>query len=77
MNDDVPAERGKTARNEKRKLVATSINALGLAVIALGTLTPLYNEPWTATLAFRALASAFAGVILHVIARRELRGLED
>lgn len=41
-----PRRFGKTARNEQRKLVATSFNTVGLAVLGIGFLTPaLTGEP--------------------------------
>jgi hypothetical protein len=68
---------GKAARNEDRKLVATTANAIGLAVLAIGGLTPIFTRPLSWALVLQLLACSLAGVISHVVARRILRKLED
>jgi membrane protein implicated in regulation of membrane protease activity len=72
-----PFRPGKTARNEDRKLVATSANAIGLAVLAIGGLTPVFTRPLSWQIALQFLLCALAAAIFHTVARRILRKLED
>jgi hypothetical protein len=66
---------GKAGWNERLKLLATSLNAVGLAFLGLGALGPLLSG-----LDRPAVQYALCGVIsvaLHVIAQWVLRWLED
>lgn len=72
-----PRRFGKTARNEQRKLVATSFNTVGLAVLGIGFLTPaltgepLSRAPFKIVLVFAILLTA------HIIAQRILATMEE
>jgi len=67
----------KAARNERRKLKASTLNTIGLAIFGLGALTPVVTgSPSNENLGVVAFSSA-AFYILHLLARLELRGLED
>jgi hypothetical protein len=73
----IPAPIGKAARNERRKLRATTVNALGLAVAAVGVIQPAINSVFSPEL---LLKLAFCGIIaylFHQAARVELATIED
>lgn len=72
-----PLPGGKVARNERRKLRATSLNAIGLAIAAVGVIQPMYSAPFSADLAFRLVASGMIAYLLHERATRWLESLED
>jgi hypothetical protein len=44
---------GKAARNERRKLRATRVNALGLAVAAVGVIQPAINSVFSTELVLK------------------------
>lgn len=84
--DEKPIEMGKAARNERRKIRANYWNALGVAVLAIGMLTPLATaylrtEPlpvaaWVVLVMGSTLAIFFS-MHFHRIAVREVSHLED
>jgi hypothetical protein len=68
---------GKSARNERRKLLATTLNAVGLAIFALGGLTPIFSGVITVAGMVKAALSTAIFVFAHLGARALLGGLED
>ena len=72
-----PRRFGKSARNEQRKLLATTFNTAGLAVFGIGFLTPIFSfVPVTAEPVKLALACAIFA-LLHMGAQRVLRDVEE
>ncbi|MEQ7154789.1 hypothetical protein [Brevundimonas aurifodinae] len=67
----------KAAKNERRKLLATTINTVGLTVFAVGFITPMLAGGLTRSSALTLGASFAILAMSHLIARRLLRGLED
>lgn len=68
--------------NEQRKLTATYLNGLAIALFAVGGLAPIFSfafgsaagQPfWTVLIA--AAICIFVSGILHLVARRSLKGL--
>lgn len=72
-----PLPGGKAARNERRKLVATSLNTIGLAVAAIGVIQPVYNEALTIGMVIKVALSGVIAYAAHRIAQVLLRELED
>lgn len=72
-----PKTLSKSARNERTKLLANSVNTIGLAALGLGFLTPIFAGQITRLAIFRMIASASIFVAFHFIARQFLRSLED
>jgi preprotein translocase subunit Sss1 len=68
---------GKTARNEQRKLTASSWNAIGLAFVAIGFVQPVVNNDLSLTAAAKLVLVGMVGYILHQHAKRLLARLED
>jgi hypothetical protein len=68
-------------RNERTKLTATYLNGVAVAMLAIGTLAPLISSFSTAegvpTVATAVICSVcvFASGVLHLLARRLLKGL--
>lgn len=70
--------------NETTKLTATFINGVAVAIFAVGGVAPTMGlvsgqtpvGSWTAILVFAAICYIFSGV-LHIVARRTLRGMRD
>ena len=78
MSTDVPTPPpGKAARNERRKLRATTYNALGLALIVVGGVTPLFNGVSDPLTLLKVAMAAVFGYGLHHWALHELALLED
>ena len=69
--------RGKAARNEERKLLATTVNAVGLAVFAVGALPRLTTPPYVGQDVGALMVYGCILIGLHLAARRVLRALED
>lgn len=67
----------KTVRNEQRKLFATSVNALGLAIFGIGGLTPALTRAPSVGGMTLLLVFSLVAIILHAVAQAVLRGLED
>lgn len=70
-------EVAKTARNERRKLQATSVNAIGLTALGFGLLQPFLRAEFGARELAIGLLSAIMALGLHVVALHFLRDLED
>jgi hypothetical protein len=68
---------GKTARNERRKLQAASLNALGLAFAAFGVVQPLTKGELSAEAVARMVICAAIAYVFHTAAMRQLSRLED
>lgn len=68
---------GKNARNEQRKLRATTVNAVGLAFGAVGVIQPIVVGAFTAETTTKVVICALIAYILHNAAARELGALED
>lgn len=67
---------GKTARNERRKLVATLFNGTAGATLATGTLSILHNP--LGQIGLRTVVWAYVIAIrLHLVARLALLDMED
>lgn len=77
MNEPFDPRRfGKTARNEQRKLLAVTLNTMGLAVFGVGFLTPVFSlAPDGSALSFLGVFAIL--IVLHVLAQRVLRDLEE
>ena len=78
MNEQFdPRPISKVARNERRKLMATTVNTVGLTIFGVGAVTPLVtsDQPDGSILTF----ALFTAILLafHAVARRFLKGLED
>ena len=67
----------KAARNERRKLKATTLNTVGLAMFGLGALTPVFTQPSEARDLLTIALSSVSLYVLHELARLVLGGLED
>ncbi len=72
-----PRHFGRTARNEQRKLVATTLNTSGVAVLGIGVLTPVFSSSGFhgSPVKFALTCAIFVG--LHMFAQRVLRDLEE
>ncbi len=68
---------GKTARDERLKLRATSANAIGLAFGAVGFIQLIVAGDLTAVAAAKVAICAIIGYILHNYAMKILAKLED
>ena len=72
----------KAARNERRKLTATFINGLGIAILAIGFFTPAFQffgglaNPNLSQLVIVVVCILLA-FALHLLARYQLRGIEE
>ena len=68
---------GRTSRNEKRKLLGSSIGAVSGSVLTYSVLMPVID----AALERATWPTMVAGVLvpmgLHLLARRALQGIED
>lgn len=62
------------AHNERVKLGANSVNAVGLAFVALGLVRPLVDPE--IGLSFSSFAFAATGLVLHALAHYILKQLE-
>jgi hypothetical protein len=67
---------GKSAHNERRKLFATSLNTIGLAVFGLGVLTPAFGTGEQTSL-FRFVGATAILWLFHSVAQSILKRLED
>ncbi len=72
-----PALVAKVARNRRRELSATSINAIGLGIFLAGFLQPLVAKTTDAESALRLAFCAMFLIALHLWARHVLGDLED
>ena len=77
MTTRKPASLSKAARNERRKLFANSVKAVGLGIFAVGFIQPAITLSFGLSKLATMALSAFASYIFHAIARRVLRDLED
>ncbi len=68
---------GKAARNERRKLRATTVNALGLAIAAVGVIQPAINSVFSQELVLKLAICATLAYVFHQAARAELATIED
>ena len=68
---------GKSARNEQRKLFATSVNAVGLTVFAVAGLTPAVTRAPSVGGVTVFLGFGLVATMLHFLAQAVLRDLED
>jgi sensor histidine kinase regulating citrate/malate metabolism len=73
---------GKLVRNERTKLTATYFNGVAIAVFAVGALAPMINAANMQASLWPVVASSvviclLGSAILHFVARRILKGLED
>ncbi|WP_425987794.1 hypothetical protein [Brevundimonas sp. TWP2-3-2] len=71
-----PRPISKAAKNERRKLLATSFNTVGLTVFGLGVVTPLVTAVFPGSPLTIWVCGAIS-LLCHLIARRMLRSLED
>lgn len=72
-----PRRFGKTARNEQRKLFATTLNTVGLTVFGIGFLTPILTGSWDSRAYLTSIAACATATLLHLLAQRVLRDLEE
>ncbi len=72
-----PRPMSKSARNERRKLRATTFNAIGLAFGAVGVIQPVLVGQFTIPIIVKLVISAAIAYILHVRAVSLLATLED
>lgn len=72
-----PRHFGKTARNEQRKLVATTLNTSGVAVLGIGVLTPLFSIAGFHASPMKIAVTSAIFVVLHMFAQRVLRDMEE
>jgi hypothetical protein len=72
-----PTPLSKAARNEQRKLQATSWNAIGLAFVAVGFVQPVVAGELTVIGALKVVVASVIGYMFHQYAVRLLRRLED
>ena len=70
-----PRPISKAAKNERRKLTATSLNTIGLTLVGLGVLTPIITGVTPVPLTVGVFGAM--SVVLHLLARRPLKSLED
>ncbi len=68
---------GKAAHNERRKLLATTANAVGLAIFAVGALQPLLSGSLSTLRVLAAALCVMMFVALHLAAQRVLKSLQD
>ncbi len=66
----------KAAWNERYKLLATSLNAIGLAIFGFGALAPPFTDTATGS-GVQSVACTAMSVALHLWAQWFLRWLED
>ncbi|GJE35638.1 hypothetical protein [Methylobacterium oxalidis] len=79
--------RGKAARNERRRTTAMFLNALGIAFVVAGLANSFLAIDFFALIALKAgtdferviatWAAVLIGVVLHLLARMTLNGVED
>ncbi len=71
----------KLVRNEQRKLTATYVNGVALALIAVGVFAQVVAFAQSLTLTLAAMlvmvSCSMMSLVLHWIARRVLGGLEE
>ena len=71
----------KAVRNERRKLTATFVNGLAVAVFAIGGLTQVASMVQTGSVSQGATLfvpiCVIAAVALHLVARASLGGMEE
>ena len=72
-----PRHFGKTARNEQRKLLATTLNTSGLAVLGIGFFTPIFSGVALHGRGFQFFTVWVTMLVLHTAAQRILRNLEE
>ncbi|MGA0533486.1 amino acid transporter [Hansschlegelia sp. KR7-227] len=73
---------GDLSHNERLKLTATYVNGLAIAVAAVGGFAPIFSmlaaqtAPTWLLIVFVAVCFPFS-IVLHLVARRALRGLRE
>lgn len=71
----------KTVRNERRKLTATFMNGIAIALFAVGGLAQVASMTTTGRVSgpatFLAAVCILVSVALHLAARASLGGMED
>jgi NAD(P)H-hydrate repair Nnr-like enzyme with NAD(P)H-hydrate dehydratase domain len=72
-----PRPMTRAARNERRKLLANSLNTAGLAIFGLGVLTPMITTGLAWSSAFKTTACCAILLVLHSAAQRLMKGVED
>ncbi|PXA79627.1 hypothetical protein DMC25_21650 [Caulobacter sp. D4A] len=71
---EAPVRMGKAARNETRKAVATTANALSIAMLITAAIQPMTSGR---PLGFGAFVAAAAFIVLQGLAHYVLRKVED
>ncbi|WP_336492755.1 hypothetical protein [Methylobacterium nigriterrae] len=79
--------RGKSARNERRRTTAMFLNALAIAFVVAGLANSFLVNDFFALIALKGgtgferavatWAAVLIGVVLHLLARMTLNGIED
>ena len=72
-----PPALGRAAHNERRKLLATTVNAVGLAIFAVGAIQPFLSAELTTR---RVLAAGICVIVfaaMHLAAQWLLKALQD
>lgn len=77
MSETFDPRGGKSARNERLKLTATTFNTIGLTAFGVGVLTPLLTGVLTSRSSIGLAFGVVVLYILHRIARSVLLKLED
>ena len=67
----------KLVRNERRKLIATTLNTVGLAVFGVGALQPVFSLRFTWPVMLFAVAACAILVSMNRAASWVLSGLEE
>ena len=71
----------KLVRNEQRKLTATFVNGVAIAILGVGGFAPLaataMSGPLSPIVALLVLGCASASIGLHLLVRLYLQGLEE
>ncbi|WP_172121545.1 amino acid transporter [Devosia sp. 919] len=71
----------KLVRNEQRKLTATYMNGVPMALVGIGALAPIValaqSSSGSPTAAFVVVGCFISSLGLHWLARRHLKGLEE
>jgi hypothetical protein len=77
MSEFDPRPISKAAKNERRKLMATTLNTLGLTVFGVGVITQIISEGSKGLSLLTFVQFSAILLVMHLIARRVLKGLED
>jgi hypothetical protein len=68
---------GKTARNERVKFRAATLNAIGLGFGAVGVIQPIVVGAFTAEAIAKLVTAALIAYMFHLRAMHDLSALED